>query len=187
MKIEPNKDYVEKVLATYKESTEIDYETGELMFGKMPIIWARAEFLYNIYYELSELIGDSANSILRRIGNPYGSSFYQHIKESGVVEKLARNENVYLYLCSENLVIGWGLVSVEEKDGQIIVISEPGLPVGRAFLRHGKKSQWSVDSYFLGYLEGLLSEMHGKEVIGEELECVAKGDDRCMMRFIITP
>lgn len=185
MKIEPNKEYVERVLETYKESTEIDYETGELMFGKMPIIWARAEFLFNIYHELSELIGDSANSILRRIGNPYGSSFFQHIKESGVVEKLARNENVYLYLCSENMVIGWGQITIEEKEGQIIVVSDPGLPTGRAYKRHDMTSQWPVDSYFLGYLEGFFSEMHGKQIVGNEEECVGKGDERCVMRFLI--
>lgn len=185
MKIEPNREYVERVLATYKNSTQIDYESGELVFGKMPIIWARAEFLYNIYHELSELIGDSANSILRRIGNPYGASFFNNIKESGVIDKLAKTENVYLYLCSENLVIGWGQISIEEANGTITVISEPGLPTGRSFRRHKQKSQWSVDSYFLGYLEGFFSEMHGKQIVGEELECVGKGDDRCVMRFLI--
>ncbi len=184
MKIVASKDYVEKVLETYKSTTNIDYESGRLMLGEnMPIIWARAEFMYNIYSELENLISESATSILRRIGKPYGSSFFKTLKESGTIEKLARNENVYLYLCSENLTIGWGMISIEEKEDEIEVISEPGLPVGRGFKEKGRKSEWPVDSYFCGYLEGFFSEMHRMALTGEEVECVGKGDPRCRMIF----
>ena len=80
MKIEATQEYVEKVLETYKSETSIDHESGELRLGKMPIIWARAELLYSIYVELEDLISESATSVLRRIGKPYGSTFFNNIK-----------------------------------------------------------------------------------------------------------
>ncbi len=183
MRIEPSEEYVTSVLEKYKRSTSVDFTTGDLKYDDVPIIWARAELLYHIYSELESLMSESALAILKRIGKPYGSNFYKMMKEQGQVERLQNQENIYKYLVSETMAIGWGEVAIDTVGDLLIFTCEKGLTVGKYHKSKGKTSNWAIDSYFLGYLEGFLTEMHGRPYKGEETECVGKGDDRCTIRL----
>ncbi len=183
MRIEPSVEYVTSVLEKYKRSTSVDFSTGELKYDDVPIIWARAELLYHIYSELESLMSESALGVLKRIGKPYGINFYKMMKEQGQVERLQNHDNIYKYLVSETMAIGWGEMFMETVGDVITFTCEKGFPVGRCHKNKGKASPWAIDSYFLGYLEGFLSEMHGRPYKGEETECVGKGDERCVIKF----
>ncbi len=187
MRIEPSEEYVNNVLDKYKRNTRVDFSTGELKYESVPILWARSELLYHIYSELENLMAESALSILKRISKPYGANFYSMMKEQGLVERLQTHENIYKYLVSETMAIGWGefVMDVDEDSGTIIVTSDKGLPVGKYHKERGKTSEYAIDSYFQGYLEGFLGEMHGRPYTGVEEECVGKGDERCVMRFTV--
>ena len=108
MRIEPSEEYVNNVLDKYKRNTKVDFSTGELKYNSVPILWARSELLYHIYSELENLMAESALSILKRISKPYGANFYTMMKEQGLVERLQTHENIYKYLVSETMAIGWG-------------------------------------------------------------------------------
>ena len=183
MRIEPSEEYVLNVLDKYKRNTNVDFDSGELRYEGVAIIWARSELLYHIYSELESLMSESALAILKRIGKPYGTNFYKMMKEQDLVERLETEENIYNYLVSETMAIGWGEVVMDVLGEAMVFTCEKGLPVGSFHRKNGKTSPYPIDTYFLGYIEGFLTEMHGRPYKGEETECVGQGDERCVMKF----
>jgi len=181
MKINATKDQVASILNDYKSGTNIDPKTGELMFGDLPIIFARAEIMSNIYQELEKLVGESASGVMKRLGKSYGEKFLELINEEQP-EILSRRETLYQFVCAETQAIGWGKITIEDDGKSIMISSKEGLASGRTASPKGERLH-SMDSYFLGYFEGFLSKLENAQYIGEESECVAKGDDRCMMVF----
>jgi predicted hydrocarbon binding protein len=185
MKVDATVEEANNVLTLYKNNTKIDPESGALRFGNLPVIWARADFISNIFTELENLVGQSATSVMKRIGKVYGSKFYELLKKGNTALFIDDNEKLYRYICAETQAIGWGQMSIEEKDDEIIITSK-GFASGTYFKSTGQTRDSSIDAYFLGYFEGFFREMHRKKFDGEEVECVAKGDDQCKMVFTIT-
>ncbi len=186
MKVEVSVEEANNVLNLYKNNTKIDPESGALKFGNLPVIWARADFISNIYIELENLVGQSASSVLKRIGKIYGSKFYNLLKNGKTALFINDPVKLYQYICAETQAIGWGQMSIEEL-GEDIIITSKGFASGEYFSSTGQKRDTPIDAYFLGYFEGFLSEMHGKRFNGEETECVAMGNDQCKMVFSTTP
>jgi predicted hydrocarbon binding protein len=181
MKIEASKKQVANMLDGYKNHMHIEGESGELQFGDLPIILARAEILSNIYQELEKIVGESASGVLKRMGKSYGEKFYDLISKDQANLLNDRNE-LYRYVCAETQAIGWGRISVEDEGKTITIFSRDGLVSGRNYLAKGQISH-SADPYFLGYFEGFLNRLDKTTYIGEEVECVAKGDKQCKMIF----
>ena len=186
MKIEVSIDEVNNGLHLYQTNTRIDPDTAILMFGKLPVIWSRAEFMTNIYVELENLVGESAASVMKRFGKKYGKDFYKMLKDGDTALFINDKEKLYRYICAETQAIGWGQISIEEEGGGVIITSK-GFASGMTFARKGEKHGTPIDSYFVGYFEGFLSEMSGKKFTGEEVECVAMGDGQCKMIFSSEP
>ena len=188
MKISATKEDAQRILESYKARIHVEFDNGQLRLNGLPILWARAELQYNIYRELENLIGDSAHSVIKRIAKPYGVSFCK-LMEQGFVksgEKASRND-MLKDLCAENLAIGWGRIELEDKEGELVVSSKTGFPVGQEYKARASKSKRAVDSYFLGYMEGFLSTLDSTSYVGEETECMGKGDPRCVMVFKKAP
>ena len=183
MKVEVTVDDVKKIFDHYVSKSRIDPETGELLFGNIPVVWSRASFMSNIYAELESLVGQSASSVLKRIGKSYGKTFYELMRTENYVIPMDDKEKVYRYICAETQAIGWGQISIEEVGDRIIITSK-GFASARN-LTADQKPEGSPDAYFIGYFEGLFSEMHGRRLTAEEDKCVAKGDSQC--RFVLTP
>ncbi len=174
---------MERILAEYKSNINSSHETGELRFQNIPVVFARAEFMNSIYSELEHLVGASASGVLKSIGRAYGIKFFNFVK-ANQPQLLDDRENLFRYICAETQAIGWGQISIEWQSDCIIVNSPKGLAAGR---NHEGKSQQPVDSYFLGYFEGLFNQMDDTEYHGTETECVAMGDSRCKMMFSTEP
>lgn len=185
MKVKVEVDEVMDILELYKVNMRIKPETGELVFGELPIMLARAEIMANFLAELESLVGQSASSVLKRIGKTYGKKFYSLMKVGYSTMFLDDKAKIYKFFCAENQAIGWGEISVEEAGEEIIITSALGLASSRTFRHNNAKRDTPVDAYFLGYFEGFLTEMHEKKFFGEEVECIAKGDKQC--KFVFKP
>lgn len=181
MKIEASGKQVSDILEGYKRNMHIEGKSGELQFGDLPIILARAEIMSNIYQELEKLVGESASAVMKRMGKSYGEKFYDLISKDQAGLLLDRNE-LYRYVCAETQAIGWGKISIEDAGKIITISSSEGLASGRSIHANGIISH-SADPYFLGYFEGFLTTLDKALYLGEEVECVAKGDKQCKMVF----
>ncbi|MFQ6061418.1 MAG: V4R domain-containing protein [Thermoplasmata archaeon] len=185
MRIEPSEKDIERVYNIYLKQAKIDYKRGQLKLGDLPIIWARAELLYDMYLELRRLVGDSANPLMRNLGKPYGRNFEKTLRKAfASTHGEAEQEAVLGFLCAENAVIGWGRITIEGEDDRWIITCENGFPVSQAFEARRMFSTVPVDAYFLGYFEGFLSELGNCTYQGREEECIALGDKRCRMVFM---
>ena len=181
MKVKASKEQVASILNEYKRETHTDPETGELLFGELPILFARAEIMSGIFQELESIVGESASAVLKRMGRSYGEKFYSLISEEQA-DLLEDKEMLYQFVCAETQAIGWGQISVDDNGNEITITSKDGLASGRTMTQKGGKPH-SVDAYFVGYFEGFLSKLDGETYYGDEPECVAKGDKQCRMVF----
>ncbi len=184
MKIEPTEKDIENVHKIYLDQSKIDHEKGQLKLGDLPIIWARADLLYDMYIELRKVVGESANPLMRKMGTPYGRNFFRTLGRAFLSTYGKTDEEALLsFLAAENAVIGWGRISIDKEDGRWVVVCKKGFPVAQSFRLKKMFSTVPVDSYFLGYFEGFVTEMEGKKYVGRETKCIALGDDCCRMVF----
>jgi predicted hydrocarbon binding protein len=184
MKVSATREDVLGVLKTYKERVHVDFDSGQLKLGNLPIIWARAELQFNMYAEMENLIGEPASAVIRRMAKPYGASFCKLLHQGFLKDnRTPSRDEMFRDVCAENLAIGWGQIEIEERPGEITVRSKTGLPVGLEFASRKLKSERGVDSYFLGYFEGFLSALDNAPYHGEESLCRAKGDGECVLVF----
>ncbi len=182
MKYEPKSEDIKKMLATYAYKMKINEETGELIFDSIPAVLARSSIFYSFFKGMRELIGASAYSVLSYIGTEHGKNFYNYLKkEYERNNKELKCEDVFNYSVNEMPAVGWGKIIIEDKGDEIVIESPEGLAVGRYYREKKENSDMPVDAYFLGYFVGLFSEAKGYALKGEEVECVGKGDKRCLM------
>ena len=182
MRVEVTHDEVNAVLNLYKMNTKIDEKTGSLQFGNLPVIWARAEIMADLFTELESLVGASASAVMKRIGKAYGEKFYDMLATGNTSLFIDDKEKLYKYICSETQAIGWGKIVIEDDD-ETITLSSPGFAAGRCSQMTGEKRDTPIDSYFFGYFEGFFSRVKGAKLVGEEEECVSKGDAQCKLVF----
>lgn len=184
MRVEPTEKDIKNVHKIYLDQSNIDYAKGQLKLGDLPIIWARADLLYDMYIELKKIVGDSANPLMQKMGKPYGRNFFRTLGRAFIAAHGKTDEEALLnFLAAENAVIGWGRISVERSGDRWIVISPTGFPVAQSFRTKKMFSTVPVDSYFLGYFEGFVSELSEVVYVGRETKCIALGDDYCQMIF----
>ncbi len=184
MRIEPTEKDIENVYKIYLDQSRIDHGKGQLKLGDLPIIWARAELLYDMYIELKKVVGESANPLMKEMGRPYGRNFFRTLGKAFLSAHGKTDEEALLnFLAAENAVIGWGRIAIEKEDERLVVICKKGFPIAQTFRSKKMFSSVPVDSYFLGYFEGFVTEMEGERYIGREAKCLALGDDYCKMVF----
>lgn len=180
MKVVASREDVTRILESYKARTKVDFEKGQLRLNGLPILWSRAELQFNIFSELDKLIGEPADSVIRRIARPYGVSFCK-LMQHGFIRKDASPSRMEMLrdLCAENMAIGWGLIEIEDKNGEIEIRSESGFPVGQEYHTRQLEAKRGVDAYFLGYMEGFFSTLDSTSYLGEETDCLGKGEPQC--------
>jgi len=164
----------------YRRKTELELDTGRLMFGELPIIWARAEVFFNLLRSVEEMAGDFAYTMMYNVSYPHGQSFYMFMRDLYDERGQPFDRNTFLRdLCSDSPAAGWGRTRIE--DGETIkVIADHGFPIGLEYKTAGVLNKLPVDSFFLGYHTGALSAMDKVQYVPEETECVAQGHERCV-------
>ena len=113
LKVEADKEEVEKIHRSYKDVISIDLDKGELLYKDLPIIFARAELLYNLSEEMKKIIGESAHGLMYRIGRPYGLTFYE------LVEKISPGP--YLEMFARTARPGWEIWGLESPINQLLL------------------------------------------------------------------
>ncbi len=184
MKIKATEKEINEVFERYKSEIFIDPEKGSMFFDGVKITWVRSSIFYILFKKIKYLIGESAYSLIMYAAMEHGANFYRVLKEKYDKEgKELTEEDVLKYTAAEFPAIGWGSIEIEVEENEIRVVAPYGFPAGRTFVDNGERSDIPVDAYVMGYLLGLFSEMRGKKMVGEEVECVARGDERCLMVF----
>ena len=184
MRYQPMSENIKKMFATYASKISINEKTGELIFDGIPVVLARSSIFYSFFKGMRELIGASAYSVLSYIGSEHGRDFYDYLqREYQKNNKELKVEDIFNYAVNELPAVGWGKITIEDNGDEIIIESREGLAVGRYYKERDEISDMPVDAYFLGYFVGLFSEAKGCALKGEEIECVGKGDNRCLIRL----
>ncbi len=182
MRYEASKEEVEKMFHDYMGKMHLNEDTGEMIFDGIPAVIVRSSIFYRFFKGMYELMGASAYSVLSYIGKEHGRDFYDYLKrEYEDMGKELTVEEIFRYTVNEMPAIGWGRITIEDNDNEIIIEAPNGFVVGRYYKNEGEKTDIPVDAYFLGYFTGLFSRARGTEYQGEEVECIAKGDSRCLM------
>jgi len=167
MKIEPTEKDIENVYRIYLDQSKFDFQKGQLKLGDLPIIWARAELLYDMYLELKKVVGESANPLMRKMGKPYGRNFFRTLGKAFIsTHGKTDEEGILSFLAAENAVIGWGRISIEKEGDNWVVTCKNGFPVAQTFRSKKMFSTVPVDSYFLGYLEGFVPGFQDPQGLG---------------------
>ncbi len=184
MWIEVTDDEIKEIHSAYREGTRIDFESGRLMLDSLPVIWTRASILYNMYIEMKKIVGEAVHALMHTIGKAYGINFYvltiNRLKDEN--NEVTR-EKILKYLCAETGAIGWGRISIEDLPGKVTIVAKKGCPVGHEAREKKKLLTEPVDAYFLGYFEGFISCLNNRDFSGQEVKCVGKGDEECLMVF----
>ncbi|MCS7365815.1 MAG: 4-vinyl reductase, partial [archaeon GB-1867-035] len=74
---------------------------------------------------------------------------------------------------------GWAIFEVKEEDDKIIIKAKDLFECSSVQVVKNKPNS----QFFRGYLSGVASILWEKEMVAEEVKCIAKGDDYC--EFII--
>ncbi|MDG6221461.1 MAG: 4-vinyl reductase [Candidatus Thermoplasmatota archaeon] len=180
--IEVPPEMIDALHSSYNKEIVVDHQKGILRYKNVPIFWSRSEMLYNMYREMVELMGPSAGTIMERATRPHGGGFIAFLKAEKSESKLDRVGMLRL-VCADALATGWGKIQIVDEETIIDVVAEEGFPIGQMYRDKGERSPIPVDNYFLGYFTGVLSALDNKPYRGEELECLARGEERCRFRF----
>lgn len=135
----------------------------------------RVETIAEMFRRLKETFGSGAALIIYTMGVGAGRNRAENIsKKYG-----ATGLKALQIIIAERAARGWGIAkikSAEENDLKVVVEVED---LFECFPYKGSmKEPQSI--FFRGYLDGVFSALFNKKVQVKEIECVAKGDPKCV-------
>ena len=102
---------------------------------------------------------------------------------------IVKDRDKALHMCASSAwYFGWGIATIytENKNGEIIGHARIYDSFeAEEYIRMNKSSPGKKCHFFRGVLAGIMSEYAGKEYMGEEIKCMADGDEYC--EFVIKP
>ncbi len=163
----------------FKDDTaEVEY------FGQQVVILGRDAFTL-IRDELTRVTGGATKVILgiagHTVGKEEGRALLAKAKAPGV--RLPQSLPVFLRLAVEETNMGYGKAKIEDfstESGTVNISLSNGFEVDP--YRHTLKP---TCAFTLGYLEGIFSQLVGRDFEGKEVECKSKGDAGCKFRLAI--
>lgn len=135
----------------------------------------RVETIAEMFRKLRDTFGSGAALIIYTMGMGAGRNRAESVgKKYGAVGLRALQ-----IIMAERTARGWGLVEVKKMDeGKLEAVVEVEDLFECLPYRGAMKEPQSV--FFRGYLEGVFSVLFNKKVRVREVECVAKGDQKCV-------
>ncbi len=128
----------------------------------------------SFYSSMKDLLGDSTNAILKKIGEDFGQKLFLDVKEKYRVD----SETAFIFILQNLEKLGWGAfwnVKIEMESKKITV----ELHNTNEAHNDGIPSCYHVTGILRGIAKGVL----GDNIIVRETDCTAKGDKIC--KFII--
>lgn len=158
-------------------------EVGEVEYFGQKVVLLRRDVFGLIRKELSRVAGGAADVILgvagRRVGTEEGRALVAKAEALGLKGPEAFPD--FIRTAVEETNIGIGKVRVQEltyEDGSV------NLSILNGFEAESPGQSLRPTCFFtLGYLEGVFSQLLGRDVGGREVACRGRGDDFC--RFVI--
>ncbi len=159
-------------------------ESGEVEYFGQKVVLLRRDVFGLIGKELSRVAGEAANIILglagRRVGTEEGKALVVKAEALGLRGPDAFPGFVRAAVEETNMGIGKLRVIEMSSEGKVSLL-----------VQNGFEAENSGDSlkptcfFTLGYVEGVFSQLLGKDVRGRETACKGRGDDFC--KFDIGP
>jgi len=158
-------------------------ESGEVEYFGQKVVLLRRDVFQLIRKELSRVAGEAANVILglagRRVGAEEGKALVVKAEVLGLKGPDTFPEFVKTAVEETNMGIGKLRVIEMSEEGNVSLSIQNGFEAE-------KTGDLKPTCFFtLGYLEGVFSQLLGKDLRGRETACRGRGDDSC--RFDIGP
>jgi predicted hydrocarbon binding protein len=161
---------------TLASSLRADAESGVLLLSNVPCVIVRPEAITGIQKQLEATIGGSAKGILYLAGERSardGISPLTPAVPKGGPLSLANARRIL----DSTALLGWGRVDIArfDHDGGRLMITVRNSPLARAYGASNKP----VCHFVSGWIGGLGRLLMDRDVLCEEIACVAQGHNRC--------
>jgi predicted hydrocarbon binding protein len=160
-------------------------EIGEIEYFGQKVVMLRRDAFSLMRKEMMRVGGNAASIILgiagRRVGSEEGKALVSKATALGLKTPHAMPE--FVRVAVEETNMGFGKIQVDELNLKSGLAS---VSIANSFESEPFASSTKPSCIFtLSYLEGIFSQLLGKDVRGREVECTAKGDKLC--RFTLMP
>jgi len=170
----------EVLLVEYVEPEEagliVDKYHFPIIHGTGRAIIFDIEVLSSMFEELKRQWGSAGEAFIFYLGYMGGKKYAKQIMEK--YGELTRRQ-VGLIFRDIGQAYGWAIFEVKEEDDKIIIKAKDLFECSSVQVAKNKPNS----QFFRGYLSGVASILWEKEMVAEEVKCIAKGDDYC--EFII--
>lgn len=159
-------------------------EVGEVEYFGQKVVMLRRDAFSLMQKELTKVGGAAADIILgiagRRVGSEEGRALLPKAEALGL--KSPQSLPDFIKIAVEETNMGYGKIRADDLD---IKAGAVNVSISNSF--EAEPAGHSLKSgcvYTLSYLEGIFSQLVGKDIRGKEVYCRAKGDAVC--RFMLS-
>ncbi|NVM54161.1 MAG: hypothetical protein HWN66_10715 [Candidatus Helarchaeota archaeon] len=128
----------------------------------------------SFYSSMYDLLGDSTNTILKKIGEDFGRKLFPAVQDKSETDP----QTTFLFIIRNLEKLGWGAfwnAKIDEVSNKIVVEVHNSVEA----YNEGIPSCYHVNGILKGIAKGVL----GEDIIIRETKCTAKGDSNC--EFVI--
>ena len=154
-----------------------DPRSGILTLSDQPCLLVRAEVIVSIQKQLEQTVGGSAKGILYLAGersSDAGLKFFGALIGGTSVPLTLEGAK---RIIDASALTGWGRTEILQFDpeGGRFTVARRNSPIAKAY----GPSKKPVCHFLAGWMAGLGRLLVGKELLCEEISCMAQGHDRC--------
>ncbi len=161
-------------------------ETGEVEYFGQPVVMLSRDAIRLIRDELVRLGGAAGKVTVHTAGHVSGREEGKAIlaKARGVGIKSPESLPSAILTAVEETNMGYGKIRIDDIDLWTLTFK---ISLSNSFeADQSATSQTPTCAFMLSYLKGLFSQLIGKDLGGEEVECKSKGDPCCRFRLSLT-
>jgi predicted hydrocarbon binding protein len=170
-----------KRMITALNSARFRDDTGTIEYFGQKVVILRRDMFQLIRRELSRVAGTAADVMLglsgRRVGNEEGKVLLAKAQSLGLAKATAAATPDFIRMAVEETNMGYGKIRILELDAGSDSVA---IGIMDCFEADSLGESLGPSCHFtLGYLEGLFSQLLGKNFRGRETSCRGRGDDSC--------
>lgn len=170
----------EVILVQYVEPEEdsliIDKYHFPIVYGVGRAIIFDVEVLSSMFEELKRQWGSAGEAFIFYLGYMGGKRYVKQVMEK--YKELTKRQ-LGIMLRDMGQAYGWAIFELKEEDDKIIIKAHELFECISPQLAKKKPNS----QFFRGFISGVASTLLEKDMIAEEVKCIAKGDEYC--EFII--
>ncbi len=153
------------------------------LMNRRYVLMSTDYFPYDLLKDLEEIFNAAGDTLLYQGGIKVGRDLYNHYIN------VAREHGIDLWdvISAVGWYFGWGtgeVVERGERDGVYRMVVYDSFEAESFLAREGRGDK-SVCHFMRGVLTGLVEGVEGRDYVGHETRCRAKGDEYC--EFVIEP